>query len=908
MALAGCGKETPEALIDSAKALSAKGDYKAAAIQLRNVLQRQPDNGQARFLLGQALNEQVDYVTAEKELRKALEYSYTADSVYPALARAMLGQGKGKEVVAEFNATTLSDPDAEATLRTDIGLAHLGSGARDEARKAFDAALKAKPGYARARVGQAMLVASDHDVAGAMKIVDEILAAAPALPEALELKADLLLAQNDAQGAVEVLDQVAKVQPNNFRARYALAGLHIRQREFDAAAADIAALRKAQPTDPRVAYLDALLAFRQGDAVKTRDAVQQVLKTAPDHAPSLYLAGAADYQLRSYDSAAEYLRRVLSHYPQSGEAQVLLVSIYLQTGRPDKAQELLDPLLRRAPNDAKVLTLAGTAALANNDLANASRYFERAAVIDKDSAPTRARLGQVRLAMGDTDRAMKDLTSASELDAAGYQADLALIAAHLRRKEFTEALGAAVTLEKKQPDNPLTHNVKGVIYGAKGDYTNARASFAKALELRFDYVPAARNLASLDIMEKNPEAARGRFETIIAKQPKNDEAIIGLAVVQAATGVPAKEVEATFERAVATNPASLPAKLALADYQLRMGDAKSALAVLQGAAAANPSDARVLDLLGLAQQRAGESNQAIETYKKLVALQPKAPGPLTRLGALQFAAKDYEAAIQTLQKALVLNPGSLELRIEIANVQAAAGKSNEALAAARAIQKESPKSAAGFAVEGNVYLEQKNWDRAAGAYREAMKRQPSAALAIRLHSLLENQGKPAEALALATNWLRDNPKDAIVRSYLAERALKDKNFKEAAKLYKEILPLQPNNQVVLNNLAWAAMEAKDPGALGYAEKAYALAPENAAILDTYGWILLQNNEVKRAVEVLTAAVNQAPKNADMRLHLAKAQIAAADKAAARKEIEIFFTLEGSAEQRAEAQELLKGLW
>ena len=52
MALAGCGKETPEALVDSAKAFSAKGDYKAAVIQLRNVLQKQPQNAEARYLLG----------------------------------------------------------------------------------------------------------------------------------------------------------------------------------------------------------------------------------------------------------------------------------------------------------------------------------------------------------------------------------------------------------------------------------------------------------------------------------------------------------------------------------------------------------------------------------------------------------------------------------------------------------------------------------------------------------------------------------------------------------------------------------------------------------------------------------------------------------------------------------------
>jgi putative PEP-CTERM system TPR-repeat lipoprotein len=598
---------------------------------------------------------------------------------------------------------------------------------------------------------------------------------------------------------------------------------------------------------------------------------------------------------------------VLSQFPQSTEAQKLLIATYLDSGHPERAQEVVDAALRRLPNDPKVLALAGATALANNDLAKASQYYERAAALDKENILTKTKLAQVRLATGDVDRAMKDLESASELDAIGYQPDLALIAAHLRRKEFDKALRAASALEKKQPNNPLTHNVKGVIYVASGDNKNARTSFAKALELQFDYLPAARNLALLDIAQKNPEAARGRFEAIIAKEPKNDAAMIGLADVQAAAGTPTKAVVATLERAVAANPASVAAKIALANRQLRDGDVKGALAVLQGAAASSPDDPRILELLGIAQQAAGETNQAIATFNKLVTLQPRAMEPLMRLATAHYVAKDYDSAIQALRKALALKPGSPEVRKDIVAVEISAGRTDEALAEARALEKERPKEGIGFVLEGDVYAAQKQWGQAASAYREAMKRQSTGVTLTRLHAMLENEGKAADADALATNWIRENPKDAIVRTYLAERAMRDKNFKEAVKLYKGALLLQPKNPVILNNLAWAAMEAKDPGALGYAEKAYSLAPENASVLDTYGWLLLQNGDVKRAVELLTVAVSRAPKKPVMRLHLAKALIEATDKAGARKEIEALLKLEVSNEQRAEAQEILKGL-
>ncbi len=114
-----------------------------------------------------------------------------------------------------------------------------------------------------------------------------------------------------------------------------------------------------------------------------------------------------------------------------------------------------------------------------------------------------------------------------------------------------------------------------------------------------------------------------------------------------------------------------------------------------------------------------------------------------------------------------------------------------------------------------------------------------------------------------------------MRAYLAERAdAGRRTSRKPRSSTRKSCRLQPENVMILNNLAWAAMETKDPGALGYAEKAYSLAPQNASVLDTYGWLLLQKGDVKRSVELLTAAVNRAPKDPDMRLHLAKALIAA----------------------------------
>ena len=70
--LSGCGKtQSTESLLAEAKQYQQKGDNKAAIIQLKNALQKNPESIETRYLLGTIYNEVGDPVSAEKELRKA---------------------------------------------------------------------------------------------------------------------------------------------------------------------------------------------------------------------------------------------------------------------------------------------------------------------------------------------------------------------------------------------------------------------------------------------------------------------------------------------------------------------------------------------------------------------------------------------------------------------------------------------------------------------------------------------------------------------------------------------------------------------------------------------------------------------------------------------------------------------
>ena len=112
---------------------------------------------------------------------------------------------------------------------------------------------------------------------------------------------------------------------------------------------------------------------------------------------------------------------------------------------------------------------------------------------------------------------------------------------------------------------------------------------------------------------------------------------------------------------------------------------------------------------------------------------------------------------------------------------------------------------------------------------------------------------------------------------------------------------------MLNNLAWAYQQAKDPRALETAERAYKLKPDNAAVADTLGWMLVEQGNPTRGLELLQKAAAAAPKSPEIRYHLAQAWVKTGDKAKARNELERLLSGDEKFPQQTEAMALLKEL-
>src|SRR5207249_4788809 len=233
-------------------------------------------------------------------------------------------------------------------------------------------------------------------------------------------------------------------------------------------------------------------------------------------------------------------------------------------------------------------------------IAEAGRYFEKSATVDPKNTNSRAAAALVHLAQGDNGPAFHQLEEAASEDK-GIRADLALIAAHMQRREFDQALASIDALEKKQPDNPLSHNLRGAALLGKGDRDSARKSFERALTLNPTYMPAVVNLARLDLADKRPDEAKKRFDTVLAKDPNNVSAMLGIAEVRARAGASPAETAALIDKAIAVNRTAPVPHLALIDHYLRNKDPNKAVAAARDALTVLPNNLDLLDALARAQ-------------------------------------------------------------------------------------------------------------------------------------------------------------------------------------------------------------------------------------------------------------------------------------------------------------------
>lgn len=238
-----------------------------------------------------------------------------------------------------------------------------------------------------------------------------------------------------------------------------------------------------------------------------------------------------------------------------------------------------------------------------------------------------------------------------------------------------------------------------------------------------------------------------------------------------------------YEKALALDPAFVPALEDLSLYYKRDHQSEKALAALRRAAAINPKHfAGPYVSAGILRDE-GWTSEARHAFEEL---ERRAPGNVASAEGLAEEAVGLGSYAEALAAFGKLGARSASARRERAALLRATGRLDEAIAATQAELARDPSDPAGIAVVAGLLADAGRIDEAAEAYRRAWTLAPGdPSLPRRMAELEIRRGKNEEAAALLAKALAADPSDAESRALLDELTGESEDVPEAYRVNVE---------------------------------------------------------------------------------------------------------------------------
>ncbi|MEN3974100.1 XrtA/PEP-CTERM system TPR-repeat protein PrsT [Emcibacter sp. SYSU 3D8] len=857
-------------LLVEAQAHLDKNQPKEAVELLKNALKENPKDADARFLLGSMYLMAQQGPSAEKEFRAALAYGRNTDEVRNQIGEALLLQGKHAAVLKEINPQGV-DPEQRSAAMALRGRAYLGLERFDEAQAAFEAATQLAPRSVTAKIGLARVLVQRKQNAKALALIDEALTLDPDFTGARILKGEMQRMAQQLEPALATFSTVLKANSRNVEARLGRAATLIDMNSDVDAQKDIDAALELAPKHPLGLYLNALILTKKQDYSNAQAVLQRAGAALDAYLPAQYLRGAIAYAQGNLEQAAANLNRFVTAVPDNANGRRLLGSTMIRQGRFDDAVKTLQPLADGPDADAASLSLVATARMGAGDYAMAIDLFQKASSLDPKNSLYRTQLAVARLAAGQNADAVKDLQTAVKEDPEATRPQLLLVRYHLFNRDYDAALKVIGDMLRADPKDPVALNLKGVAYRAKNNTAEARAAFQAAFAADPAYLPAVQNLARLDIQSEDYAAAEGRFRDILARDARNEAAMIELSRIALTRKKPGEAVK-WLEKAQVDNPKSSAAGLRLIEVYLQAGDIVKALATASALDRRVPDRPEAVEALGRTQILAGDAVSAVATYTRLSGLTKDNANVHFALGRAQLQSGDALGARESYQQALKLDPKLVPAVLELVNLEINSEHFQAAMELATALRQGQPELPMGDLLVGHVMARTGKPDQAVEAFRIAEKKINSADSALRLYYGYTELKRPADAFRVLESWIATTPGDQQIRRVLASAYLSAGEMQKAIAHHRVLKTQDGDNPMILNNLAWLYQSVGDPRAVDEARRAYELAPKAAVVKDTYGWVLVSQGSVEQGVKLLEEAAALAPDEPEIQYHLALGRV------------------------------------
>ncbi|HEY2912007.1 MAG TPA: tetratricopeptide repeat protein [Candidatus Angelobacter sp.] len=355
----------------------------------------------------------------------------------------------------------------------------------------------------------------------------------------------------------------------------------------------------------------------------------------------------------------------------------------------------------------------------------------------------------------------------------------------LQKQQYPQAEEKLQAIVTQQSENPQAWFDLGFAQSHQGKTTDAIASYKKATQLDPKWFEAQQNLGLALAKSGDLTSAASSLKTAVTLKPivggQQALAAAWLLLAQVTEENAPQESLAAYQKTVELDPANSEAQLGIA----RMAE------------------------------RSGNTAGAEQQYLKLAAAGNN--DSVERLISLYLKQKRFSDAESWLHKYISANPQNNAAQLQLGKLQAAEGKTQEAIATLEPLYKASPdpKVARDLA---SLYLEAKQYPAAADLLRPLITQSPNdAQLHLDYGTALMHQLKYAEAQAVLLKAVQLNSNLVEAYSDLAYAAEQNKNYQLTIRALDARAKFQPDTPgtLFLRATAYDNLRMYKPAAENY---------------------------------------------------------------------------------------------
>jgi tetratricopeptide (TPR) repeat protein len=485
--------------------------------------------------------------------------------------------------------------------------------------------------------------------------------------------------------------------------------------------------------------------------------------------------------------------------------------------------------------------------------------------------------------------AIVEYQNAIQLDSNFADARLRLAEAYEKTRDGARALREFVRAADLLPDDSEVQLKAGQFLAASGRFEDAKSRAQAVLQREPRNVEAqilyANSLAGL----KDLDGAITEIEQAAELDPSQGRVQANLGLLQLAKGN-REQAEAAFRKAVAIDPGSVDARLALAGFLWSVGDVAGVEGELKGVLKAQPRHStanRTLATLYVLTNRVVEA----EPFFKRLTEDAADERPWIALADYYVIRGKTDEAIAILARLAADERTFAVGKTKLAMLAYDERRTADARQFLREVLDKDPKSAPALLMRARLSIAESKWDEALADIQATIAVEPQAIGAHYLLGVVQaEKGKLEDATAAFNETLRLNPRASAAYFQLARVHLARRNTDDAIKAARQALDARPSFAPARLVLVDSLIAKAD---LAQAERELrALPPQvsrSADVLVRAARIAAGRGQMEVARTSFSRALDADPKSIDALSGLAAADIAANRTADARARVEARLT-------------------